>query len=175
MVIPRSRSKSMSSRICSLNSRSVMAPARMSRRSDKVLLPWSMWAMMEKLRICMNLRESPMLRERCAPDKWKTPGGAWPGEPFCLPNAAAPRVNWNQLTGLSGLARWPADGLERLRPVLVPPLVNQPPPLDDLLRTGLNAFVERAHSRAQTEKEERGTCYANELGSSSSFPFCCSA
>src|SRR4051812_40479153 len=26
----------------------------MSRRSDKVLLPWSMWAMIEKLRICIK-------------------------------------------------------------------------------------------------------------------------
>jgi hypothetical protein len=31
-----------------------MAPARMSRRSESVLLPWSMWAMIEKLRICME-------------------------------------------------------------------------------------------------------------------------
>src|SRR4051812_9349894 len=54
IVIPRSRSRSMSSRICSLNSRSVIAPARMSSRSERVLLPWSMWAMMEKLRICID-------------------------------------------------------------------------------------------------------------------------
>src|SRR5277367_3707423 len=34
-----------------------MAPARISRRSLSVLLPWSMWAMMEKLRICMPLQK----------------------------------------------------------------------------------------------------------------------
>src|SRR5436190_6999927 len=28
----------------------------MSSRSDKVLLPWSMWAIMEKFRICMGRR-----------------------------------------------------------------------------------------------------------------------
>src|SRR5260370_34875323 len=31
-----------------------MAPARISRRSDNVLFPWSMWAMIEKLRICIR-------------------------------------------------------------------------------------------------------------------------
>src|SRR5947209_19083147 len=31
-----------------------MAPARMSSRSESVLFPWSIWAMIEKLRICMR-------------------------------------------------------------------------------------------------------------------------
>jgi len=29
-------------------------PARISRRSERVDLPWSIWAMMEKLRICIE-------------------------------------------------------------------------------------------------------------------------
>src|SRR6185437_10518581 len=33
-----------------------MAPARISSRSESVLLPWSIWAMIEKLRICITLR-----------------------------------------------------------------------------------------------------------------------
>src|SRR5258708_5180376 len=51
MVMPRSRSMSMESSIWSWNSRSVTAPQRISRRSARVLLPWSIWAMIEKLRI----------------------------------------------------------------------------------------------------------------------------
>src|SRR5688572_20273463 len=76
IVIPRSRSRSMSSRICSLNSRSVIAPARMSSRSDRVLLPWSMWAMIEKLRICTRFSL------RCSGSSYRTvilgPGGRIP-------------------------------------------------------------------------------------------------
>src|SRR6476646_2994202 len=51
MVMPRSRSMSMESSIWSWNSRSLTAPQRISRRSASVLLPWSIWAMIEKLRI----------------------------------------------------------------------------------------------------------------------------
>ena len=51
MVIPRSRSRSMLSMNCALRSRSVSASVASSSRSASVDLPWSMWAMMEKLRI----------------------------------------------------------------------------------------------------------------------------
>src|SRR5262249_13183981 len=51
MVMPISRSRSMSSRYCSRISRFSTAPQASSRRSARVLLPWSMWAMIEKLRI----------------------------------------------------------------------------------------------------------------------------
>ena len=51
MVMPRSRSMSIESSIWSWNSRSLTAPQRISRRSASVLLPWSIWAMIEKLRI----------------------------------------------------------------------------------------------------------------------------
>src|ERR1700716_2087971 len=42
---------SIESRIWSRNSRSSTAPQRWMRRSASVDLPWSMWAMMQKLRI----------------------------------------------------------------------------------------------------------------------------
>src|SRR5262245_41212596 len=51
IVIPRSRSRSIESRIWSRNSRSSTAPQRWMRRSASVDLPWSMWAMMQKFRM----------------------------------------------------------------------------------------------------------------------------
>src|SRR3954447_13433059 len=45
MVMPRSRSSSIESRYCARMSRSSTAPVSSSRRSDNVVLPWSMWAM----------------------------------------------------------------------------------------------------------------------------------
>ena len=51
MVMPRSRSKSMVSSTCSRMSRGLIAPVRSNRRSARVDLPWSMWAMMQKLRM----------------------------------------------------------------------------------------------------------------------------
>src|SRR6059058_3570313 len=52
MVMPRSRSRSIESSNCSCMSRSEMVPVRWSKRSDSVVFPWSMWAMMLKLRMC---------------------------------------------------------------------------------------------------------------------------
>src|SRR5574341_1177993 len=59
--MPRSRSRSIESRNCSVISRLLSAPVRSSRRSESVVLPWSMWAMIEKLRIrcCMGARPWP--------------------------------------------------------------------------------------------------------------------
>jgi hypothetical protein len=51
IVTPFSRSRSMESRSCSRISRSVTVWVICIRRSASVLLPWSMWAMIEKLRI----------------------------------------------------------------------------------------------------------------------------
>src|SRR5258706_5489849 len=52
--MPRSRSRSIESRNCAVISRELRAPVRSIRRSDRVVFPWSMWAMMEKLRMfCM--------------------------------------------------------------------------------------------------------------------------
>ena len=51
MMMPRSCSSSMESRICSARWRWSMALHSSSRRSARVDLPWSIWAMMEKLRI----------------------------------------------------------------------------------------------------------------------------
>ena len=50
MVIPRSRSRSMLSSICP--SVTLMVLVYSSKRSARVLLPWSMWAMMQKFLIC---------------------------------------------------------------------------------------------------------------------------
>src|SRR5437764_11432790 len=52
MVMPRSRSRSMLSRNWSCASRADTVPVISSSRSDSVLFPWSMCAMMEKLRRC---------------------------------------------------------------------------------------------------------------------------
>src|SRR5262245_38504505 len=52
MVMPRSRSRSMSSRNCDDISRFDTVPVRSRRRSASVDLPWSMCAMIEKLRMC---------------------------------------------------------------------------------------------------------------------------
>src|SRR3954467_9540414 len=51
MVIPRSRSRSILSRNCSLRSRSESAPVASRIRSASVDFPWSMCAMIEKLRM----------------------------------------------------------------------------------------------------------------------------
>src|SRR5262245_6433940 len=51
MVIPRSRSISMESSTCSTISRSARPPVDWISRSASVDLPWSMWAMMAKLRM----------------------------------------------------------------------------------------------------------------------------
>src|SRR5436189_5977362 len=51
MVMPRAFSRSMASSICADMSRSATVPVRFKRRSDSVVFPWSIWAMMLKLRI----------------------------------------------------------------------------------------------------------------------------
>src|SRR6187455_2493526 len=51
IVMPRSRSMSIRSRYCARIDRSETTPVICSIRSASVDLPWSMWAMMQKLRI----------------------------------------------------------------------------------------------------------------------------
>ena len=51
MVMPRSRSRSIESSTCAVISRWLSAPVSSSRRSASVDLPWSMCAMMQKLRM----------------------------------------------------------------------------------------------------------------------------
>src|SRR5690554_1851194 len=51
MVIPRSRSRSIESNTWEAISRSVSPPQIWMKRSARVDLPWSMWAIIEKLRI----------------------------------------------------------------------------------------------------------------------------
>ena len=50
MVMPRSRSMSIRSRYCARIARPSTTPVSCSIRSASVDLPWSMWAMMQKLR-----------------------------------------------------------------------------------------------------------------------------
>src|ERR1700681_1714197 len=52
MVIPRSRSRSIASSSCSSISRFSTVLVNSSSRSERVVLPWSMCAMMQKLRTC---------------------------------------------------------------------------------------------------------------------------
>src|ERR671920_1043808 len=51
MVMPRSRSMSIRSRYWARIARESTTPVSWSIRSARVDLPWSMWAMMQKLRI----------------------------------------------------------------------------------------------------------------------------
>ena len=51
IVMPRSRSMSIRSRYCARALRSSTTPVSCSIRSASVDLPWSMWAMMQKLRM----------------------------------------------------------------------------------------------------------------------------
>src|ERR1041384_4895382 len=53
MVMPRSRSRSMVSRTWSRIWRRSSVPVASMSRSARVDLPWSMWAMMQKLRMCV--------------------------------------------------------------------------------------------------------------------------
>ena len=51
IVMPRSRSMSIRSRYCARAARASTTPVSCSIRSASVDLPWSMWAMMQKLRM----------------------------------------------------------------------------------------------------------------------------
>jgi len=51
MVMPRSRSSSMESSTCAFISRALKPPHNWIKRSARVDFPWSMWAMIAKLRM----------------------------------------------------------------------------------------------------------------------------
>ncbi len=95
MVMPRSRSMSMRSRYCARALRSSTTPVSCSIRSARVDLPWSMWAMMQKLRmiagsVCPGWgRGRQALRQRSALVEWSGtgPGGRLdgPGDRSSLP------------------------------------------------------------------------------------------
>src|SRR5437016_367195 len=73
MVMPRSRSRSILSRNCARDSRSVSAPVFSKMRSASVDFPWSMWAMMEKFRI--RLVGCALSSGRLSPASWEEPIG----------------------------------------------------------------------------------------------------
>src|SRR6185503_7696059 len=87
MVMPRSRSSSMSSRNCADISRAETAPVRSRSRSASVDFPWSMWAMIEKLRMrsvssgsgLSGARPEPLDR---APEALGERDGGTPPEPL---------------------------------------------------------------------------------------------
>src|SRR5207245_10939908 len=64
MVMPRSRSSSMSSRNCADISRAETAPVASRMRSASVDFPWSMWAMIEKLRMRVGSRSGRIYGSR---------------------------------------------------------------------------------------------------------------
>src|ERR1700677_1338733 len=73
MVMPRSRSRSMESSTCDCISRWLSAPVSSSKRSASVDLPWSICAMMQKLRmywgsmaLCANARRWRERSSLCA-------------------------------------------------------------------------------------------------------------
>ena len=101
MVMPRSRSISIESRICSFISRSVTLPHSWISRSDKVDLPWSMWAMIEKLR----MREVSVMGRWIAPFAAPTKGG----KGRCVRSRTPRRA------GSSPLPPWPARPHARRR------------------------------------------------------------
>src|ERR1017187_4815678 len=52
MLMPRSFSRSIESSSCASMSRVAMVPVRCKSRSESVVFPWSIWAMMLKFRMC---------------------------------------------------------------------------------------------------------------------------
>ena len=77
MVMPRSRSMSIRSRYCARIWRASTTPVSCSMRSASVDLPWSMWAMMQKLRMIGRDRcdrATSAVRSRgCDPSDFRVP------------------------------------------------------------------------------------------------------
>ena len=84
IVMPRSRSRSISSSSCSFISRRLTVPVSSSSRSANVLLPWSMCATIEKLRMYLGSVMEEGYGGRDAGDRDSVAGRvrmlAWPGE-----------------------------------------------------------------------------------------------
>src|SRR5438874_4163716 len=76
MVMPRSRSMSMESSTCSTISRSASAPVAWISRSASVDLPWSIWAMIAKLRIWLSGVIAAEHKDASAPYQRDRTGGA---------------------------------------------------------------------------------------------------
>src|SRR5207342_176351 len=68
MVMPRSRSIGLESSTCASISRACRPPQSWMMRSARVDLPWSTWAMIEKLRMCCIEPGCVRRRVRCAMD-----------------------------------------------------------------------------------------------------------
>src|SRR5512146_1401095 len=81
MVMPRSRSIGLVSSTCASISRSVSPPQIWMMRSASVDLPWSTWAMMEKLRMSCIRRERGIIACRSASARDR-PADPWPKTPL---------------------------------------------------------------------------------------------
>src|SRR3954447_26945 len=66
--MPRSRSRSIESSSCGRWLRASTVPVSSRMRSASVDFPWSMWAMIEKLRMCWSGRDIPRSRLVAAPE-----------------------------------------------------------------------------------------------------------
>src|SRR3954447_25163438 len=78
MVMPRSRSMSIRSRYCARIARASTTPVSCSMRSASVDLPWSMCAMMQKLRSSSGGVAAGWMRdEAAAPGIGDTRAGSW--------------------------------------------------------------------------------------------------
>src|ERR1700679_1498064 len=75
--MPRSRSRSIWSINWARISRGGMAPVNSKSRSASVLLPWSIWAMMQKLRIWSSDKAAVLLKKGLGlkGGQYKTDGG----------------------------------------------------------------------------------------------------
>src|SRR4051794_33867923 len=83
MVIPRSRSRSIESSSCSRMSREATVWVISRMRSARVDFPWSMWAMIEKLRMRLWSDKRPPRIEGGprAPGSGRVSGGGRAAEP----------------------------------------------------------------------------------------------
>ena len=113
MVMPRSRSMSIRSRYCARICRGSTTPVICSMRSARVDLPWSMCAMMQKLR---------MRRGSVAP-MMLTPGSSGPGTVvrssqagLCQGRPTTRRPNSYRPTPVAELGSHPFSGTLRSRP-----------------------------------------------------------
>src|SRR6266511_1267311 len=149
IVIPRSRSSSIESRTCG-RCPLATAPVSSRKRSASVDLPWSMWAMIEKLRI-RSMRSPSMAR---APVQawtiaWGILGGA--RVRFTTPSGADRTAARGRVARL-GVLRGDPGRTERLVAIRVEPhahdhAVMQRPDLGVLVDGGLDPAcpAERAH------------------------------
>src|SRR6185295_7043163 len=93
MVMPRSRSISIESRIWSRKSRASTPPVRWIRRSARVDFPWSIWAMMQKLRMSSKTDLPDAALRSAVRRSYNGPGSAFIPTPHHPPPLSQRSVN----------------------------------------------------------------------------------